>query len=685
MSSRVVLLVCVIVTTALTAAAQTPAPQQTPADPQRPTFRTEANFIRVDVFPTKDGAPVRDLTAADFEVHEDGVPQKIETFEFVQVRSGVPQEQRNEPNTIQQSRDALRNPRARVFVLFLDVPHVRMHGAWNIREPLIRMLERVLAEEDLVGIMTPGMSAADVVFARKTQVISGGLRDRWPWGERFTLAEDQRDVLYKSCFPWPETAEVVAEMSARRKERMTLDALQELVGWLRNEREERKAVITISEGWQLFRRNSDLTRPRVIDPRTGQTEPIPGPEPIGVGPDGRLRVGDPHPLRPGTQTECHRDRQALSQMDNDRLFRDIVDDANRANASFYAVDPRGLAAFDAPIGPAAPPPPSVDMDNLRNRLESLRSLATGTDGIAAVNSNDLEKGFRRIADDLTSYYLLGYYSTNAKLDGRFRQIKVRVNRPGVNVRARRGYRAATQEEITAAREAAAPPPIPEAVASVRTALQSLARLRSTSPLRTRAVVDRATNTVWVSGEFASPASATTTAEVTVTAAGVSVTASAAVATGDRAFMVAVPLKGAAPDVLDVRLRVPGLAAVPLTDMVRASGGEGLPHPVLFRRGPSTGNKVLPAGEPLFSRTERARFEIPLAGDAGITSARVLDRNGTVVELPVTITERTDAAGQRWASAEVTLAPLGAGDYVVELSGKTGSAEQKVLTAMRVTR
>ena len=74
-----------------------------------------------------------------------------------------------------------------------------------------------------------------------------------------------------------------------------------------------------------------------------------------------------------------------------------------------------------------------------------------------MNTNDLDTGIRRVASDLSSYYLLGYYSTNAKLDGKFHSITVRVKRPGVHVRARRGYQAPTQAEVDEARamEAAA--------------------------------------------------------------------------------------------------------------------------------------------------------------------------------------------------------------------------------------
>lgn len=71
--------------------------------------------MRVDVFPTRNGVPIKDLTAADFAVLEDGVPQKIESFELVQVRSDFTGDRR-EPNTIAESREAIRDPRARVFV-----------------------------------------------------------------------------------------------------------------------------------------------------------------------------------------------------------------------------------------------------------------------------------------------------------------------------------------------------------------------------------------------------------------------------------------------------------------------------------------------------------------------------------------------------------------------------------------
>ena len=57
-----------------------------------------------------------------------------------------------------------------------------VESGWHAREPLIRLIDKILGPDDLVGLMTPKMSAADVVFARKTDVIASGLRARWPWG-----------------------------------------------------------------------------------------------------------------------------------------------------------------------------------------------------------------------------------------------------------------------------------------------------------------------------------------------------------------------------------------------------------------------------------------------------------------------------------------------------------------------
>ena len=81
---------------------------------QQPTFRVEANYVRVDVYVTADGVPVGDLTRDDFELFEDGAPQEIAAFEHVEVRSAAPTAAAGrEPQTVADSRELARDPRSR--------------------------------------------------------------------------------------------------------------------------------------------------------------------------------------------------------------------------------------------------------------------------------------------------------------------------------------------------------------------------------------------------------------------------------------------------------------------------------------------------------------------------------------------------------------------------------------------
>jgi hypothetical protein len=108
--------------------------------------------------------------------------------------------------------------------------------------------------------------------------------------------------------------------------------------------------------------------------------------------------------------------------------------------------------------------------------------------------------------------------------------------------------------------------------------------------------------------------------------------------------------------------------------------------MLYRRGPATGNRLLPAASFQFSRTERAHLEFAVGADVKPSGARLLTRTGQPLTMPVTTGERTDdQTGQRWLTADITLAPLGAGDYVVEVAMTSGGAERRIVTAIRVTR
>ena len=170
--------------------------------------------------------------------------------------------------------------------------------------------------------------------------------------------------------------------------------------------------------------------------------------------------------------ECATTAARYARLNNRQRFIALTQEANRYNVSFYPFDTRGLAAFDSNVGDrdermvadrgewynketgTQPGTLMGDRASLNVRLDSLRLLADNTDGLAIINTNNLDAGAARIVQDLSSYYLLGYYSANESLDGKWRTIKVRVKRPGVQVRARKGYRALRAEDMAAISETA---------------------------------------------------------------------------------------------------------------------------------------------------------------------------------------------------------------------------------------
>lgn len=155
-------------------------------------------------------------------------------------------------------------------------------------------------------------------------------------------------------------------------------------------------------------------------------------------------------------------------------MQSVIAAATRANVTIYAIDPRGIGAgLDEAIEltplPDETNPMGPVLDGVRRAQDSLRSVADGTGGFAAVNQNDLNNAFARIIQENSSYYVLGYYPSADKRDGRFRNVDVRVTRPGLTVRARKGYVAPVGKSAQASAKDGFDPkisaPIREALAS----------------------------------------------------------------------------------------------------------------------------------------------------------------------------------------------------------------------------
>jgi VWFA-related protein len=683
---RRLLAVALVSALAGAAAIEGQSPATPPQEPQRPTFRLDANFVRVDIYPSADGKPVTDLTEADFEVLEDGVAQQIETFERVDIAGHTPLERRRDPNNVAEMRAQAENPRARVFVIFLDTYNTEMTGSHRMQRSLVSMLDQMLAPDDLFAVMTPHMSPSDLAFARKTETVEGYLRRYWTWGERDRLyPTDPIERRYIDCYPG-RPGEIISplaqELIDRRRETFAINALQDLSVYLRGLREERKAVIAVTIGWLLPRAERGLSGP---GPQPGQ---------IGTTPSGRLTTDRVKSDYGSSTADCERDRQTLAHTDIFQEYQDLIDVANRSNVSFYPVDSRGLAASDTPMG-GPERSPAYEIQRVRRRVEGLQTLAVDTDGIAVINTNDIDTGLKRIVADMSSYYLVGYYTKNAKLDGRFRKITVRVKRPGVSVRARRGYKAATAAEVAPPTEASAAKPSgpPEAV---MTALSGITSSRP-RPMRTSVAFARRGSEVagpvrmWtaveldpssIKGDFAAGGDIA----VTVSGADGTVLSQGRAAITPGARTVVVDLGDVAPaggDVV-VRTRVkPQGEGETLTDATTiGSAALSAVAPLLWRRGPSTLMRFVATADSRFTRADRVRADVLVADAADTMTASLLDRMGATIAVPVTVGSRTEAA-MTWATAELALAPLGPGEYVLKLTVAGPGGPSDVYTGIRV--
>jgi VWFA-related protein len=430
--------------------AQQPPPDQTrpatQAEAQRqPTFKSGINFVRVDVIVSDGkGNPVLDLKPEEFSVFEDGKPQKVETFAVVKID---PLDQVEGPangeirTAADEEREAAR-PEVRLFVILLDDYHVRRGNDMAVRRPLIEFIENQLAPADMVAVMYPLTPVSDIQFSRSRSKLISAIQNFE--GRKFNYTP--RNLFEEQYAQYP------AATVERIRNQVTMSALKAAAIRMGGLREGRKSIIFISEGF------TSALPPQLQDPNAS----FPG-------------LGNPNRRNPNAQNDDRYNMAMMTDMFTD--MREVFDTANRQNTSIYAVDPRGLGAFEYNINEGIGI--TQDANQLKSAIDTLYTLANNTDGRAIVNRNDLAAGMKQIMRDSSGYYLLGYTSSRAPTDGKFHEIKVTVKRRGVDVRARKGYWALTKEDI----ERVTAPPKPEAPPAVTKALNTLAEPRGGRPAR----------------------------------------------------------------------------------------------------------------------------------------------------------------------------------------------------------
>jgi VWFA-related protein len=366
------------------------------------TFKSEVGIVEINAVVTDAaGNFVRDLTKDDFQVFEDGRVRPFSLFSLVDlpvlstVRSVAP-----EPDV----RTLAESQNGRVYVIVLDDLHIAPLRATILKTAARRFIEQYFYPGDLAAVVYtgPGQASGQELTGSRRLLLAAIDRFR---GQQIESAADGRLETYRQQqltdtgdqttgrLDDPNDAE--RSFNARR----TLNALRDAAGWMADIQGRRKSLLFFSEG-------IDYDINDVFSAR---------------GASGVL-------------------------MD----ARDTVGSATRSNVSIYSIDPRGLSGLSDEFINLVEPQTStrtareqlgtrgIEQD-LRVAQDSLRMLAEQTGGLSLVNSNNFAGGFERIVRDNSSYYQLGYYTQPDTKGGKFRKIDVRVRRPGLVVRARRGY------------------------------------------------------------------------------------------------------------------------------------------------------------------------------------------------------------------------------------------------------
>ena len=347
------------------AAATTAAPRRRTGDqPQPPpTFKTGINFVRVDVIITdKNGNALADLQPGDFEVTEDGKPQKIETFKLVKLDGGTTAALKEPPKEIRSDYDEeseAAKEDVRLFAIFLDDYHVRRGASMAVREPIAKFIDTQLGPTDMVGIMYPLESLASIRMTRNHAAIMKAIQQFT--GRKFEYTPKNQFEEQYANYP-AETVEQV-------RNQVSMTAIRGLITHLGSLKEGRKALILVSEGFSNMLppqlRNPIATMPGYGNPNAGN--PMAG-------------VDDPNEDRASWP----------AGLDLDSDLRQIYDTANKNNVAIYAVDPRGLAVNEFDIDQNVSS--QTDRQYLNSTMDSLRELSDQSDGRAIVNRNDLGDG-----------------------------------------------------------------------------------------------------------------------------------------------------------------------------------------------------------------------------------------------------------------------------------------------------
>jgi VWFA-related protein len=339
-------------------------------------LRISVEIVQVDATVIDDkGKPVRDLEAADFEVLQDGRPQKISAFQYVSgggtagTLGPVGAKPADSPLL---PTPATRGAVRRTMAIVVDDLALSFESIGRVRTALRRFIDTQMQPGDLVAILRTGAGMGALQQFTTDKRLLHAAADRVQWNR----------VASVTAFAATETDAQVDEL---QKESFTKGTLGAVLYVLRgvSQLPGRKSLLLLSDGFRL----TDVS-----------------------------------------------------------MVQSVADLANRAGVVVHGIDLRGLAA-DAPSaaegGTATPGQTVARSRNERTAGETGPDrLTSETGGLFIRNVNDIAAGVQRVLDEDQDFYLLGYVpegTTFAARNPKYHAITVRVNRPGLRVRSRKGF------------------------------------------------------------------------------------------------------------------------------------------------------------------------------------------------------------------------------------------------------
>ena len=391
----------------------------TPAFPAAQTFRSSTNVVEVQIVVTdRTGKPVPGLTRDDFEIVEDGKPQSISLFSFVDIPLPMTATAAVAPAPARSATaDVVTNalkPESRLYLIVLDSNHVDASRSTTARRMAREFINTYMGPDDIAAVVQIGGSG-NQNFTSNKQLLLAALDDFIGSKANSAALNTQADLERKYN---PRTGEVDGgtpedtEGSVRAKSaRESLETAVRLCQSLASITGRRKNMILFSEGLDID--TTDM-----------------------IGKDPRPQAGGVTAKQPA--------RYAAEILAAQKA---LMDAAARANATISTIDPRGLTTGDEagitagglPEGVRAAPPAREMTNETQRGQGTLRTFAEETGGVAIVNTNNLKGGFTKIVQASSTYYVVGYSPTNTRRDGAFRKINVKLKRSGLDVASRKGY------------------------------------------------------------------------------------------------------------------------------------------------------------------------------------------------------------------------------------------------------